>query len=264
MALQSNAQVRGGRDAGVRVEGHKVAGQPVVVVLPPGDGPWPVVYALSGLGEMVRGRRAAAWGWVEKYGLVAAMEAAHRQRLSIQDFQGLVDGQQLAEYNRRARSYRGVVVVCPAVPRKLTDRFVRHLMGEVIPWAERKLPIMKGARHRGVDGISLGGRHALKIGFDYASDFRTLGTEQAAARRLRGRLAKALSRWKGGAKSGPFVNLLTSHQDPYRSVVEALAGWMRREGVRVRFQKTAGRHDKRFVKGPGAIDMLLFHDRLLW
>jgi hypothetical protein len=247
----------------VVVREHKVGGKPVVVIQPAGPGPWPVVYALSGLGEMVRGPRAAAWGWVEKYGLVPAARAVTSKRLTSKAFHGLVTGKLLDAYRaRHARGYAGLVIVCPAVPRKLTRAFKTYLLKRLIPWAESTLPIKRGPRFRGIDGISLGARHALRIGFEYPEKFRTLGTEQAAANGLAGYLT-------GRVRKAPqsfrnlVVNLLTSRGDGYRKVVGRLARALKGVGLHVRYGVTPGGHNKRFAKGPGAIDMLLFHDGVL-
>ncbi|HIN86345.1 MAG TPA: hypothetical protein EYN06_07680 [Myxococcales bacterium] len=250
--------------ADVVVNEYPVGGKPVVVIQPSTGGPFPVIYALSGLGEMRRGPRAAAHGWVEKYGLVEAMRAVSRGRISSDDFMGLVQGAMLKQYQTRLeRPFRGVVVVCPAVPRKLSLQFTQHLINELIPWAEANLPIMKGARHRGIDGISLGGRHALQIALKHPALFKSIGSEQAAVRGLSKRWQRALKNHPGNYKH-LHVNLLTSTHDGFRKSIAHFAGILSKGPLTVRHQITNGRHDKRFAKGPASIDMLLFHEAVLY
>ena len=257
LTLSFNAQAQ------VSVTEHLVKGKPVVVVQPETGGPFPVVYALSGLGEMVRGPRAAAHGWVEKYGLVPAMNAVMRGKLTSADFMGLVDGNLLVEYQERlSRKFSGLVIVCPAVPRKLSATFIRHLTNELIPWAEEKLPIIKGPGTRGIDGISLGGRHALQIALKHPQLFKSVGTEQASERGLGARWNKA---WRTQPERFKHLhlNLLTSERDGYKKLIADFAQSLHDSPMRIRHQVTPGRHDKRFAKGPGALDMLLFHESVL-
>ena len=249
----------------VRVERHSVAGKPVVVVRPARDGRWPVVYALPGLGEMNRGPRASANGWVEDYGLVEAMTAVLAGRLTSEDFQGLVTAPQLASYNARlAGGFGGLVIVCPATPSRYGAPFVRFLLDQVVPWAETNLPVLAGPANRGVDGLSMGGRHALRLGFAHPAAFRTVGTEQAAARGLISRLVRPARRDPAPLRHLHF-NLVTSERDGFRPLVKRFAdALVEQQGLeRVRYHVALGRHDKRFARGPGVIDMLLFHDQIL-
>lgn len=246
----------------ILVESHIVSGQPVVVVRPDSSERLPVVYALAGLGEMVRGPRASAHGWVEKYGLREAMTATMSKRLVATDLHGLVTAKDLPNYQNRVSKFQGVIVVCPAASRKYRSNFVRHLLQEVIPWVETHLPAKRGARHRGIDGISLGGRHALLVALNHPEAFRTVGTEQASVRGLwkqyKARFPKSSTRI-----SHLTFNLLTSDADPFRPLIERFAAKLSSLHTKVLFKQTPGRHDKRFAKGPGAIEMLLFHDEHL-
>lgn len=249
--------------AQVSVSHHTVAGKPVVVVRPQGAGPWPVVYALPGLGEMVRGPRISAGGWLNQYGLKQAMLAVQSGALSKRHFHGLVTSAQLAEYREALSSgWPGLVIVCPATPRKLTPAFTRFLLESVIPWAETTLPVKPGPTYRAIDGISLGGRHALRIGFKHPRMFRAIGTEQAAA----GGLGPFVSRQ---VKKAPAdfahleINLLTSHGDMFRAKIRNFHRRLKKLGLRSRYHVTPGGHTKRFAKGPGAIDMLIYHAKVL-
>ncbi|MFT5430124.1 MAG: hypothetical protein ACI9OJ_000797, partial [Myxococcota bacterium] len=261
--LSSTRTVTCPSKAQVIVSRHRVGSGPIVVVRPAEGGPFPVVYALAGLGEMVRGPKASAAGWVERYGLVQAMCAVSSPALSTADFGGLVQGKQLYSYQQRLKAgFGGLVIVSPGAPRKMGARFRKHLFDEVIPWAESSLPVKAGTAFRGIDGISLGGRHALRLGFSRPDQFRSLGTEQASVKGLWSFVRKAVRDAKP-AVQGPVINLLSSHRDGYRHQIKRFAGRLRGLGLMVRHYETPGAHNKRFAKGPGAIDMLLFHDSVL-
>ena len=59
------------------------------------------------------------------------------------------------------------------------------------------------------------------------------------------------------------VRLLTSNQDHFRRVNQRLSAALTRKGVRHQYLSVVGTHGYRFNRGPGAIEMLLFHDRAL-
>ncbi len=221
--------------AAVRVSQHTVDDKPVVVVQPDRGGPYPVVYLLPGMGEMVRGPLPSARGWVDDYGLVQAFERVQP---------------------------KGLVLVCPATPKSLSDRFERFLFEAVIPWAEAELPVLKGPKHRALDGISLGGRHALRIGLKYPERFAAIGTEQAAAGGLAS-LARRRIRADPARFSHLKFHLLTSERDGFRPKIERLHRTLTRLGVHSDYRVTRGRHDKVFARGPGAEGMLKWHDRVL-
>jgi hypothetical protein len=92
--------------------------------------------------------------------------------------------------------------------------------------------------------------------------FRAIGTEQAAVRGLWTRFRRPLQEETERFRHLQ-INLLTSLQDGYRRPIQKLAQQLGEIGLSVRLQITPGRHDKRFARGPGAIDMLLFHDEAL-
>jgi S-formylglutathione hydrolase FrmB len=49
--------------------------------------------------------------------------------------------------------------------------WARHVVEEVVPWAERALPVLPGRTHRGVFGKSSGGYGALMMGLEHADVF---------------------------------------------------------------------------------------------
>jgi hypothetical protein len=241
-----------------------VGGKPVTVLLPSsGNGPWPVVYLMGGMGELSRGEAVSAASWVEDYAIATVVGALEAGRLTSATFRGLVTTSALASYQRRVRhGWGGLVLVGLPAPVDLTREFERYVVETVIPWAERSLPIRPGAAYRGIDGVSLGGRHALRIGFGNPELFRSVGAVQGAVRgRQAPLLALVQSRREGCRRLA--VNLVTSDGDGYRGAIRTFARSLRRERLSVRLADLTGPHDYVFNRGPGAIDLLLFHDGVL-
>ncbi len=241
----------------VSVEHYEVGGSPVVVVRPKeAKGPLPLVVLIAGLGELARGAKAGAAGHVERYGLVPAYRAVLSGRLDAESFQGLVTGDDLEGYRQRlACGFGGLVLVGVAAPVDYSRRFERYVTETVVPWAERTLNVVPG--RRGIDGISLGARHALILGLG-TGKFDAVGTQQAAVRR-----PAAVLRAAPRARAGAVVNLLTSTHDPFRPDVLRLGAALAKVPVSTEVRVLPGRHDKRFAKGPAMIDLLLFHDGVL-
>lgn len=241
---------------------HIVDGQPVVVVAPDGGGPYPVVFLIAGLGELKRGDRASAAGWVEKYGLIEGLAAIERGHFTEADFGGLVQGPLFDLYQRRRRAgYGGLVFVGLPAPVTWDRRFERRVMDVFVPWAEATLPVKKGYAFRGVDGISLGGRHALRLAVAHPGQFRSVGTEQASVKGLLPSFIRQRSVLTAASPS--IFNLLTSTRDGYRRDIGTFARELAALGLPVRRREVPGGHDKRFAKGPGVLDMILFHDAVL-
>lgn len=251
-----------------------VGPQHVVYVLPPdyesSGRSYPAVMAFAGLGESVRGNKAGAWGWVEKYGVVPAMAALHRGTpLTSGDFQGLIKGEALDPYHEvlAKNPYQGVILVCPYPPNVLRGRtqrpdYERYLIEELIPYTRRHLRVPKDSAGWGVDGISLGGLLSTYVGFKYVEHFAAIGSQQGSIN-SRAALIDRLRDEHLDQLRTRRLNVATSTQDGFREGLRAFSQRLERAGVPHRFTILPGRHDKRFVKGPGSIELLLFHDRAL-
>jgi enterochelin esterase-like enzyme len=223
----------------IRVYEVEVEGRPVVIVHPEGPGPMSLVVALPGLGEMVSGPRASARGWVDKYGLADA----YRRLLAADPL------------------FPRLAIVCPATPRDYTAAFERFVVFTLLPWAEANLDVRPG-RERGIDGISAGGVHAMRIAFAHPEHFTTVGTEQTVTGGLHGTLPARLRR--DPERFGHLhLHLLTSTHDPFRPKIQRLAESLEGLSVSVTLAVVPGRHDKAFARGPGAEGMLEFHARHL-
>lgn len=257
------------------IDSQHAGRQHVVFVLPPDyhrtTTRYPAVLAFAGLGESVRGNRAGAWGWVEKYGVVPAMSALARGQLTADDLQGLATPQEIKEYNEalRAQPWRGVVLVCPWPPNVLKDRspsrpgYERFLMDELLPYAEQHLRLRGGPEGWGVDGISLGGLLSTHIGLTYPDRFAAIASQQGSVGSAPAHLDRLLVQHRDLLQR-KALNLATSDHDPFLESVTRLHRRLDALQLPHRFTVLPGHHDKRFVRGPGSLELLLFQDRALW
>jgi enterochelin esterase-like enzyme len=247
----------------------------VVVVLPdrlPNER-FPVLIALHGRGEAMKGPVRGARGWVDDYALGRAIRRLSMPPLQPRDFEGLAESRRIKSINEelRTQSYQGLVVICPYTPDVLTgerpfDRavpYVRFLVETLLPRARRELPVIDSASATGIDGVSLGGRLALLSGLYDPKSFGAVATLQAAfdssdAARLAGMAADA-------KKANPSLKfrLLTSDEDYFLNANRAISAAFKQNHVEHLLLVVTGPHDYIFNRGPGAIEMLLYHDRAL-
>ena len=66
---------------------------------------------------------------------------------------------------------------------------------------------------------------------------------------------------QGGALA--IQRLLTSREDYFKRAIRSTSTAWRAAGIEHDFEELPGPHDYPFNRGPGAIEMLLWHDRLL-
>ena len=115
----------------------------------------------------------------------------------------------------------------------------------------------------GIDGVSLGGAVALRVGLENPKVFGAVGTLQAALQESQVNeltdLAKSARRQNPDLK----LRLLTSHEDYFRDPITHLSQSWRAAGIAHDFADVPGPHDYPFNRGPGAIEMLVWHDRML-
>lgn len=244
-----------------------------VVMLPARAAPGvrlPLLVALHGWGETLRGVERGAFGWSRDYELGASDRELRMPALRREAFLGHVDGGRLARLRRdlAARPYQGLAVVAPFTPDvldadagALQQSFERWLVEALVPRARRELPVRGERAATGIDGVSLGGLHALEIGLAHPEVFGVVGALQPA---VRGRIGRVLARYAPSpSRPAQRVRLVTSHGDVYRRDVAALAEALRARGVEHELRVVAGPHDYVFNRGPGGVEMLLFHDRAL-
>jgi iron(III)-salmochelin esterase len=235
-----------------------------------GEG-FPLLTALHGLGEAQKGREPGSWGWIKDYKLEQALLALRRGVLTPAHFQGFVQPKRLARINRslRSRPFRGLVIACPYTPDLVTVKdldsagpFGQWLVEQMLPRVRKETGVLASAAATGLDGVSLGGRVALLVAITHPAIFGAVGSMQTAiegaeAAEIAKRAAQAFARER------PRLRLLSSDKDFYREAVQALHDALRTAGVKHELLMVPGPHAYAFNRGPGAIEMLLWHDRVL-
>lgn len=249
-----------------------------MVMIPRWIGPGerlPVLVALHGRAEARRGLDAGANAWLRDYGLARAAARLRAPPLTADDFQGFVTPARLEAINASLaeRPFRGLIVVCPYVPDVLDERrrarldsaapFGRHLVETLLPRVRREAPAHAEAAATGIDGVSLGGRVALVTGFAHAPRFGAIGALQAAIQRTE--VASLVERARRARSENPHLvlRLVTSEGDYFRKAIGVFHEALAAEGLPHEHVVLPGPHDYAFNRGPGAIEMLLFHDRAL-
>ncbi len=243
------------------------------ILLPKGTGEkrFPVLVALHGHGEAVKGPARGALGWPNDYALTRAIERACAPPLAPDDFEGLVTTEHLAEINASLakRPVRGLVVVCPYLPDLDLRRdapmldYGRFLAETLIPRVVRELPAIAGPEATGIDGVSLGGATALRAGLAFPSTFGAVGALQPAIDESQKRGLVELVKAARAKRPSLRLRLTTSAEDYYRDVTHSLSDAWHAAGVEHDFDELPGPHDYVFNRGPGAYEMLLWHEHAL-
>jgi len=253
------------------VASKQLGPQPVVVLLPPGFQPgrsYPLLLAFSGRGEAVMAPERGAWGWARDYGLARQLEAVQRGRLTARDFGGLVSPSRLQRYNRSlaAAPFSGMVVACPhtfdllgAGQLRRTD-YEQFYIEELPRELRRRYDLRGGPEALGVDGVSLGGLWSLLLGFAHPDRVGQIGALQPAVTPYLEQLVALAADRLEALKRRP-LSLVTSTGDGLRPVVTRLSEELRRLGLPHSFTLLDGPHDYEFNRGPGGLQMLLWHDR---
>ncbi len=235
--------------------------------LPKGEEKIPLLIALHGMGETVD-PITGIYGWLKAYELDKAYSALHSPPLDDADFHDLVTPEHLAEVNASLEKnpFRGLVIVCPFVPRQISaevsfDDYARFLADKVIPRARKELPVIPTTAATGIDGVSLGGISALTMGLMRPETFGAIGSLQPAvfdapqADRIAAEAQRSLK--------GRPLRVTTSEQDVYKDALVVFDQKLTERKIAHEFAIYPGPHDYIWNKGPGAIEMLLWHDRTL-
>ena len=231
----------------------------------------PLLFALHGRGEAVKGPAEGVMGWPRDYALVRAIQRVCNPPLATDDFEGFVEAARLKTHNDALakRPFAGLVVVCPYSPdvelRKppQVKEYGDYLVRVVLPRAKKELPVIGSPASTGIDGVSLGGALSLRIGLGNAELFGAIGTLQAAIGEDQVPDFTDLAR--AGRAKNPKVSLrlLTSKDDYFRNAIKAASQSWKEAGIAHELEVVPGPHDYPFNRGPGAIEMLLWHDRVL-
>lgn len=233
----------------------------------------PVLVALHGRGEALKGPELGARGWVDDYTLPTTVERLRRPPITLDDLHGFADEARLARLNASLaqRPFQGVIVVCPYTPDALpADESIdkalplsRFVVDTVLPRVYRETPAIGTPETTGIDGVSLGGRAALGIGLLRPKAFAVVASLQAALRSDNAADILRRAREAKAQKPDLFVRLLTSSEDYFLKANTLLAADLTAAGIRTELVTIPGPHDYEFNRGPGGYEMLMFHDRVL-
>lgn len=249
-------------------DGRAVA---IVPAWPNADERLPMLLALHGRGEANKGPALGVMGWPKDYALIRAVERVCAPPLTTNDFEGFVEQKRLDQHNDALgkRPFAGLVVVCPYSPdvdlRKPTQirEYSEYVMKVVVPRAKKELPVIGTPASIGIDGVSLGGALSLRIGLSNADAFGAVGTLQPAIGEDQVPELTDLARGARAKNPKLALRLLTSKEDYFRRAIRSTSQAWKAAGLEHDVEDLPGPHDYPFNRGPGAIEMLLWHDRLL-
>jgi len=247
----------------------------VVVVIPeraPAE-KFPVLIALHGRGETLKGPERGARGWVDDYALPRAVERLAHPPLVADDFEGFIERPRLDTLNRALAEhpYRGLIVVCPYLPDLLSGDepfshappLAKFLVDQLLPKTVLETPALGTPAATGIDGVSLGGRASLAVGLLRPESFGAVASLQAALDPENAN--DVANRALGALKKNPKfrLRLLTSSGDYYLGALTAIHAGLEYAGVPHDYVVVSGPHGYAFNRGPGALEMLSYHDRVL-
>jgi hypothetical protein len=245
-----------------------------VVLVPTWGGPanrFPVLVALHGRGEALKPPSEGALGWARDYALVRAVDRLRAPPLRAADYEGLVEPARLAETNASLsrHPYGGLVVVCPWLPDvhpaatvDIAD-YTRFILEALLPKVRAETPALSSPEATGIDGVSLGGVIALRIGLASPARFGAVGGIQPALSDLPPGDWTSLAAAARALRPSLKLRLVTSHDDYFHESVSAVSRAWNAGGVAHDFADLPGPHDYIFNRGPGSLDLLLWHDRAL-
>lgn len=249
---------------------------PVVISIPAratADQKFPVLVVFHGRGEALKGPDRGARGWIDDYGLYAAIAHLSRGELGRDDFGGIVTERRLQHFNQllKERPYRGLIVACSYTPEPLGRRadFARldpmadFVVDRLLPRLYRETPAFPSARKTGIDGVSLGGRVALLVGLKRALSFGTVGALQPAFDSSEAADVAALAATAVVQQPELVLRILSSDGDYFLEASRNISRQFRAARVAHEFIEVPGPHNYEFNRGPGVLELLLFHDRIL-
>jgi len=241
--------------------------QAVVIIVPKSKPPkegFPAVILLSGRGEAVRSQMEGARAWTKYYGLHNVYAVLHTNHLPKTLFLSFVKDKDYEAYANLLKycSFRDFVVVSPKTPDITGDEaellaFDNYIRLELIPFLKKAILI--DTTRLGVNGISLGGFWSMYLGTRHPEIFTSIGSLQGAFGVHSNLLEKEIKRNAEGLKK-VHIRLVTSEGDYLRDRVEYMAQFLHDNDIPFTFALIAGPHDYVFNQGPGAIDILLFHN----
>jgi hypothetical protein len=232
---------------------------------------FPVLVALHGRGEALKPPAEGALGWPRDYAMVRAFERLRSPPLTDGDYEGFVDRDRMVDANAALAKapFGGLIVACPWLPDLSSARenevaaYARFVLDVLLPRVRRETPAHTSSEATGIDGVSLGGSVALRIGLTFAESFGAVGGIQPALSESQTPEWTALAQVARARRPGLKLRLLTSHDDYFRDAIVAVSQAWAAAGLSHDFAEVVGPHDYAFNRGPGSLELLMWHDRAL-
>jgi iron(III)-salmochelin esterase len=229
---------------------------------------YPLVIAFGGAGECVRSPREGALAWLYYYKTDEAVRALANNRLTPDDFRLLISPQHLNAFNRRLknRPYGGIILACPSSPPLLPQvgleypEYEEYIMDELIPALKSRYRVADA--RVGIDGVSMGGARAMYYGFKYPAVFASIGSVQGAFGPYFDIYRHFVERHRETLRKRS-IQLVTSDRDPMAPSVERMHRLLLDNSIPHLYLKLTGPHGYIFNQGPGALELLVFHDHAL-
>jgi enterochelin esterase-like enzyme len=209
---------------------------------------------------------------VDDYAVLHAEDRLRAAPLTPEDFLGWVKPERLSAMNRSlaARPYTGAILVCPYLPDSLhgarmveEGRALAHfVVDELLPRVARETPATGTPETTAVDGVSLGGRASLLVGLLRPEAFHAVGALQPAVDDEEIGPITNLAQVAQTKNPGLVIRLLSSDGDYFLAPTAGLHETFGARSVKSLLSLVVGPHSYEFNRGPGALEMLFFHDRL--
>jgi iron(III)-salmochelin esterase len=132
-----------------------------------------------------------------------------------------------------------------------------------LPRVRRETPASDAPDATGIDGVSMGGALALRIGLTNPAAFGAVGSLQAAIAEEHATELTELARAARAKRPSLKLRLVTSHDDYFRGAITHLSEAWHAGGIAHDFADIPGPHDYAFNRGPGSIELLTYYDRAL-
>jgi enterochelin esterase-like enzyme len=168
-----------------------------------------------------------------------------------------------------AQPFGGVIVACPWLPDVRPAptgdivAYGRYLIEALLPRVRGETPALASPEATGIDGVSLGGILALRIGLTCPQAFGAVGGIQAALADGQNAEWTSLAQAARARRPAMKLRLLTSHDDYFHDEIVSLSLAWRGAGIAHDFADVPGPHDYIFNRGPGSIELLTWQDRSL-
>jgi pimeloyl-ACP methyl ester carboxylesterase len=265
-----DAPGEGWREASFDPDADSPDGERALLFAPKGAAGRPLLVALHGRGESGRGLEVGARGWRDDYELESVEKRLYAPPLSSADLRGFDDHERLARVNASLASapYEGLCIATPYTP-DLRDRspegaagFGRFVTDRLLPRARAELAGAWDGERVGLDGVSMGGRLALLVGLARPDVFGAVGALQPALREAEAPAIAAMAR-AAIARRPLRLRLASSDADPFLPAVRALSDALRAAAVAHDLAVWPGPHDYAWNRGPGSVELLVWHERAL-